>query len=104
MCRWVMFNVLFVYFDNLLALVSKLHICPCSATQNYSEELTSVVKSGVVAALAGLIYGGLPASRQARQRYIQISQAEIYTGRVDAVVSGICIWTNSERVRVREKG
>lgn len=46
-----------------------------------------MVKSGVVAALAGLIYGGLPAARLARQRYIQASQAEIYTSRVDAVRS-----------------
>lgn len=59
----------------------------CSVTQRYPEEVTNVIKAGVVAALAGLIYGGLPAARQARQRYIQISQAEIYTSRVDAVVS-----------------
>ncbi|XP_022602275.1 complex I assembly factor TIMMDC1, mitochondrial isoform X1 [Seriola dumerili] len=56
-------------------------------TQRYPEELTNVVKSGVVAALAGLIYGGLPAARHARQRYIQVSQAEIYSSRVEAVRS-----------------
>ncbi|XP_071321052.1 complex I assembly factor TIMMDC1, mitochondrial [Trachinotus anak] len=56
-------------------------------TQRYPEEVTNVIKSGVVAALAGLIYGGLPAARHARQRYIQISQAEIYTSRVEAVRS-----------------
>lgn len=56
-------------------------------TQRYPEELTNVIKSGVVAALAGMIYGGLPAARHARQRYIQASQAEIYTSRVDAVRS-----------------
>lgn len=56
-------------------------------TNRYPEELTSVIKSGVVAALAGLIYGGLPAARHARERYIQNSQAEIYTSRVDAVRS-----------------
>lgn len=53
----------------------------------YSEELTNVFKSGVVGALAGMLYGGLPAARHARRRYIQSSQAEIYTGRVDAVRS-----------------
>ncbi|XP_028995332.1 complex I assembly factor TIMMDC1, mitochondrial [Betta splendens] len=58
-----------------------------NATQNYPEELTNVLKSGLVAALAGFIYGGLPGSRQARERYIQISQAEIYTSRVNAVRS-----------------
>ncbi|KAF7664155.1 hypothetical protein LDENG_00187200 [Lucifuga dentata] len=56
-------------------------------TQRHPEELTNLVKSGLVAALAGLIYGGLPAARHARQRYIQASQAEIYTSRVEAVRS-----------------
>ncbi|XP_020506413.1 complex I assembly factor TIMMDC1, mitochondrial [Labrus bergylta] len=57
------------------------------ATHKYPEELTNVIKGGLVAALAGLIYGGLPAARHARERYIQSSQAEIYTSRVDAVRS-----------------
>ncbi|XP_039997782.1 complex I assembly factor TIMMDC1, mitochondrial [Xiphias gladius] len=57
------------------------------ATHRYPEELTNVIKSGVVAALVGLIYGGLPAARHARQRYIQVSQAEIYSSRVEAVRS-----------------
>ncbi|XP_068575898.1 complex I assembly factor TIMMDC1, mitochondrial isoform X1 [Cebidichthys violaceus] len=56
-------------------------------TQRHPEELTNVIKSGVAAALAGLLYGGLPAARHARQRYIQLSQAEIYTSRVEAVRS-----------------
>ncbi|XP_053170319.1 complex I assembly factor TIMMDC1, mitochondrial [Scomber japonicus] len=56
-------------------------------THKYPEELTSVIKSGLVAALAGMIYGGLPAARHARNRYIQVSQAEIYTSRVEAVRS-----------------
>ncbi|XP_040888400.1 complex I assembly factor TIMMDC1, mitochondrial-like isoform X2 [Toxotes jaculatrix] len=56
-------------------------------TQRYPEELTNIIKSGMAAALAGLIYGGLPAARHARQRYIQLNQAEIYTSRVDAVRS-----------------
>lgn len=58
-----------------------------SVTQKYPEEAVNVLKSGVAAALAGLLYGGLPAARHARQRYIQVSQAELYTSRVDAVVS-----------------
>lgn len=56
-------------------------------TQKYPEELTNVIKSGAVAAIAGLFYGGLPAARHARKRYIQVSQAELYTSRVDAVRS-----------------
>lgn len=59
-----------------------------SVTHKYPEELINIVKSGIVAAFAGLLYGGLPAARHARQRYIQVSQAELYTSRVDAVVSG----------------
>ncbi|XP_026157590.1 complex I assembly factor TIMMDC1, mitochondrial [Mastacembelus armatus] len=54
-------------------------------TQKYPEEVTNVIKSGTVAALAGLIYGGVPGARHARQRYIQVSQAEIYSTRVEAV-------------------
>ncbi|XP_030210824.1 complex I assembly factor TIMMDC1, mitochondrial isoform X2 [Gadus morhua] len=52
-----------------------------------SEELRSVLKSAVAGALVGLLHGGLPAARDARQRYIQLSQAELYTSRVEAVRS-----------------
>ncbi|XP_054655731.1 complex I assembly factor TIMMDC1, mitochondrial isoform X2 [Dunckerocampus dactyliophorus] len=57
------------------------------ASHSYSEEVTNVVKSGIVAAIIGFIYGGLPAARHAKQRYIQMSQAELYTSRVEAVRS-----------------
>ncbi|XP_034072889.1 complex I assembly factor TIMMDC1, mitochondrial [Gymnodraco acuticeps] len=57
------------------------------AKHMYPEELTSVIKSGVVGALAGMLYGGLPAAHHARQRYIQISQAELYSSRMEAVRS-----------------
>lgn len=57
------------------------------AIRKYPEEFISVVNSGIFGALAGLFYGGLPAARHARQRYIQVSQAEMYTSRVDAVRS-----------------
>ncbi|XP_051282907.1 complex I assembly factor TIMMDC1, mitochondrial [Dicentrarchus labrax] len=56
-------------------------------TRSYPEELTNVLKSGLVAAVAGMIYGGLPAARHARQGYIQSNQAAIYTSRLDAVRS-----------------
>uniref|UniRef100_A0A8B9RHU6 Complex I assembly factor TIMMDC1, mitochondrial n=1 Tax=Astyanax mexicanus TaxID=7994 RepID=A0A8B9RHU6_ASTMX len=55
--------------------------------QGYSEELKNVVKSGITAALVGMVYGGLPAGRHARERYIQLSQAEIFRNRADAVRS-----------------
>ncbi|NP_001017828.1 complex I assembly factor TIMMDC1, mitochondrial [Danio rerio] len=51
----------------------------------YTEELRNVVKSGIASAIVGMIYGGLPGARHARQRFIQCSQAEIYRNRVDAV-------------------
>ncbi|KAK5875184.1 hypothetical protein CesoFtcFv8_027695 [Champsocephalus esox] len=57
------------------------------AKHMYPEELTSVIKSGVVGALAGMLYGGVPAAHHARQSYIQISQAELYGSRVEAVRS-----------------
>ncbi|KAF6719216.1 Complex I assembly factor TIMMDC1, mitochondrial [Oryzias melastigma] len=56
-------------------------------SQSYPEEVTNVFKYGIVSATAGFFYGGLPAARYARQRYIQVSQAEVYTSRVDAVRS-----------------
>ncbi|XP_004066607.1 complex I assembly factor TIMMDC1, mitochondrial [Oryzias latipes] len=55
--------------------------------QSYPEELTNLIKHGIIGATAGLLYGGIPAARFARQRYIQVSQAELYTSRVDAVRS-----------------
>ncbi|XP_066517509.1 complex I assembly factor TIMMDC1, mitochondrial isoform X2 [Hoplias malabaricus] len=55
--------------------------------QAYPEELRSIAKSGITAAVVGLFYGGLPAARHARERFIQLSQAEIFRNRVDAVRS-----------------
>lgn len=46
-----------------------------------------MLNSGILGAVVGLFYGGLPAARHARQRYIQVSQAEMYTHRVEAVRS-----------------
>ncbi|XP_038151802.1 complex I assembly factor TIMMDC1, mitochondrial [Cyprinodon tularosa] len=56
-------------------------------TLKHPEELITVIKCGVLGAITGFVYGGLPAARFARQRYIQISQAEVYTSRVEAVRS-----------------
>ncbi|KAI2668478.1 Complex I assembly factor TIMMDC1, mitochondrial [Labeo rohita] len=55
--------------------------------QMYSEELRNIVKSGIAAAMVGMVYGGLPGARHARERFIQLNQAEIYQNRVDAVRS-----------------
>lgn len=48
--------------------------------------MRNVAKSALTAAVVGLFYGGLPAARHARERFIQLSQAEIYRSRVEAVV------------------
>lgn len=56
-------------------------------SQKYPEELTNVIKGGLFAAVAGMIYGGLPAARHAKERYIKLSQAEIYSSQVEAVRS-----------------
>ncbi|KPP63865.1 CC001 protein-like [Scleropages formosus] len=55
--------------------------------QPYSEEVTNVVKSAVAAAMLGMVYGGLPAARHARERFIQQSHAEVFQSRMDAVRS-----------------
>ncbi|KAK1167886.1 complex I assembly factor TIMMDC1, mitochondrial [Acipenser oxyrinchus oxyrinchus] len=55
--------------------------------QTYSEEVTNIVKSAVMAAAVGMMYGGLPAARAARERFIQQSQAEVFRHRVEAVRS-----------------
>ncbi|NP_001088139.1 complex I assembly factor TIMMDC1, mitochondrial isoform X1 [Xenopus laevis] len=54
---------------------------------HYPEEVGSIVKSAVTGALLGGIYGGLPAARHSKERYIQQSQAQIYQHRVEAVRS-----------------
>ncbi|XP_068612550.1 complex I assembly factor TIMMDC1, mitochondrial isoform X1 [Brachionichthys hirsutus] len=70
-----------------LSRANNVSLPPCSVTQWYSDELTDVIKSGLFAGAVGFLYGGLPAARSARQRYIQASQAELYTSRVEAVRS-----------------
>uniref|UniRef100_A0A4W4GMF4 Complex I assembly factor TIMMDC1, mitochondrial n=2 Tax=Electrophorus electricus TaxID=8005 RepID=A0A4W4GMF4_ELEEL len=55
--------------------------------QAYSEELRNVGRSAMMAASVGLLYGGLPAARHARERFIHLSQAELYRSRVEAVRS-----------------
>lgn len=47
-----------------------------------------MVKSGMTAALVGMVYGGIPAARHARERFIQLNQAEMFSSRVEAVVRG----------------
>ncbi|XP_063297872.1 complex I assembly factor TIMMDC1, mitochondrial [Pelobates fuscus] len=53
----------------------------------YPEEVNGVVKGAVTGLILGWVYGGIPAARHSKERYIQQSQAEIYYNRVDAVRS-----------------
>ncbi|KAI1885216.1 hypothetical protein AGOR_G00217890 [Albula goreensis] len=55
--------------------------------QQQSEEISNVVKSGLAAAFIGMVYGGIPAARHARERFIEQNQAEVYHSRVEAVRS-----------------
>ncbi|XP_006639151.3 complex I assembly factor TIMMDC1, mitochondrial isoform X1 [Lepisosteus oculatus] len=58
-----------------------------SEMQAYPEEILNIVKSGLTAAVVGMVYGGIPAARQAREHFIQQSQAEVYRHQVEAVRS-----------------
>ncbi|XP_078275009.1 complex I assembly factor TIMMDC1, mitochondrial isoform X2 [Rhinoraja longicauda] len=55
--------------------------------KNYPEELINIWKSTLVAGIVGMMYGGIPAARHARTRYIEQSQAEVYRNRLEAVRS-----------------
>ncbi|XP_077986451.1 complex I assembly factor TIMMDC1, mitochondrial-like [Glandiceps talaboti] len=50
-----------------------------------SEELKQVCRYGIGAFFLGFVYGGMPASKWLRQRYIDKSQAETYEHRVYAI-------------------
>ncbi|XP_068165465.1 complex I assembly factor TIMMDC1, mitochondrial [Antennarius striatus] len=63
------------------------HFFHRDGTPQYPEEINNVIKSGLFSGMIGFLYGGVPAARYARRRYIQSSQAEIYTSRVDAIRS-----------------
>ncbi|XP_043566825.1 complex I assembly factor TIMMDC1, mitochondrial-like [Chiloscyllium plagiosum] len=55
--------------------------------KTYPEEITNVWKSVIIAACVGMLYGGIPAARHAKIRYIEHSQAELYKNRLEAVRS-----------------
>ncbi|XP_075436713.1 complex I assembly factor TIMMDC1, mitochondrial [Ascaphus truei] len=54
---------------------------------DFPEEVQSIVKGTVTGLLLGWVYGGVPAARHSKERYIQQSQAEVYRHRVEAVRS-----------------
>ncbi|XP_063812958.1 complex I assembly factor TIMMDC1, mitochondrial [Pseudophryne corroboree] len=53
----------------------------------YSQEADFIVKSAVIGAVVGFVYGGVPAARHSREHYIKQSQAEIYRHRAEALIS-----------------
>ncbi|KAM8977781.1 complex I assembly factor TIMMDC1, mitochondrial [Pelodytes ibericus] len=53
----------------------------------YPEEVQGVLKGTLTGLFLGWVYGGLPAARHSKERYIKQSQAEIYHHRVEAVRS-----------------
>ncbi|XP_048405606.1 complex I assembly factor TIMMDC1, mitochondrial [Stegostoma tigrinum] len=55
--------------------------------KTYPEEVTNIWRSVIVAACVGMLYGGIPAARHAKIRYIEQSQAELYKNRMEAVRS-----------------
>lgn len=50
----------------------------------YSEEVNNLLKGAFTGLVAGYVYGGVPAARHARSRFIEQSQAEIFRHRVEA--------------------
>lgn len=52
-----------------------------------SRELYEVIMMCLLGGMLGFVYGGFPASRFARQRYIQQSQAAIYHSKLEATGS-----------------
>ncbi|XP_007532178.1 complex I assembly factor TIMMDC1, mitochondrial [Erinaceus europaeus] len=55
--------------------------------QKVSKELENIYKAAVSAGIIGWVYGGIPAFIDAKQRYIEHSQAEVYHSRLDAAQS-----------------
>ncbi|XP_006001996.1 complex I assembly factor TIMMDC1, mitochondrial [Latimeria chalumnae] len=53
--------------------------------QPYPEEISNILKSTIMAAVVGLVYGGIPAALYSKERYIAQSKAEVYRHRVEAV-------------------
>ncbi|XP_071960814.1 complex I assembly factor TIMMDC1, mitochondrial-like [Antedon mediterranea] len=51
------------------------------------QELYEMVIVPITAFIGGAIYGGLPAARHARGRYIEVSNTEVYEHRIQAVRS-----------------
>ncbi|XP_071507239.1 complex I assembly factor TIMMDC1, mitochondrial-like [Diadema antillarum] len=53
----------------------------------FSRELYELVMMFILGGMLGFVYGGFPASRHARKRYIQSSQAAIYHSKLEATGS-----------------
>eukprot|EP00058_Branchiostoma_floridae_P009042 XP_002594530.1 hypothetical protein BRAFLDRAFT_87753 [Branchiostoma floridae] len=62
---------------------------PCEKSagyfEKYSREVTDWINVMAAGFIMGFVYGGVPAARQARLRYIELSHTQVYQGRRDAV-------------------
>ncbi|XP_053312358.1 complex I assembly factor TIMMDC1, mitochondrial [Spea bombifrons] len=52
---------------------------------SYPEEVQNVAKGALTGLMLGWVYGGIPAARLSKERFIQQSQADVYCHRVEAV-------------------
>ncbi|XP_066284994.1 uncharacterized protein [Branchiostoma lanceolatum] len=53
--------------------------------EKYSREVTDWINVMAAGFLMGFVYGGVPAARHARLRYIELSHTQVYQGQRDAV-------------------
>ena len=63
--------------------------CCSRDNQEFPRELYEVFMMTVLGMMMGYVYGGVPAARQARQRYIEKSGASVYSSRLEAAVRGL---------------
>ncbi|XP_077198422.1 complex I assembly factor TIMMDC1, mitochondrial [Paroedura picta] len=68
-------------WQRLLELVRK------DEFNQYPEETLNICKATFTAGVVGLLYGGIPGFTNAKKRYIEGSDAEMYYSRLDAVQS-----------------
>lgn len=84
----IQYSILNFVFDNKCDWISVLFLIH-SNEDGLSRELYEVIMMFLLGGMLGFAYGGFPASRFARQRYIQNSQASLYSSKLEATVSTV---------------
>lgn len=82
--QMIQYSILNYVFDNKCDWFSVLFY---SNEDGLSRELYEVIMMFLLGGMLGFAYGGFPASRFARRRYIQNSQASLYSSKLEATVS-----------------